>query len=218
MRLMTSHRYQSAARMPRSSARSLLAACMTMALAGAAGLTGCQEYASYPVVGGADVAIRDPNSARMEEMMTGALRWAVVRYPPPPGGNPAAAISLPVGIRPDVYERIAANVGPTPDFAVPVTAETQLPTYFVTRVWLRQTEAKVDILRPMYELGRSPAGEPIYGGATVRFRNTGSGFRVVATTEYELGTLDVPPVNPIGSEFSAPTLPGRATTAPVGTP
>lgn len=179
---------------------------------------GCQEYASYPSVGGAHVAIRDPNSARMSEMMTSSLRWVLTRYPPP-GGQ--AAINLPVGVSRQTYDQVTAALSNDGIEAMPIESGQNLPTYHVARVWLRQTEAKVDVLRPVFELGEGPQGGGFERGVTIRFRTDGFGpWRVVGTTELELGTIETPvpyyysgaidataPINRRGSSATIDTTP-----------
>ena len=190
---------------------------------------GCQEYASYPSVGGAHVAIRDPNSARMEEMMTSSLRWVLTRYPPP-GGR--AAINLPVGVSRQTYDQVAAALSKEGIEATPIESGLDLPTYHVARIWLRQTEAKVDVLRPVFELGDGPQGGGFQRGVTIRFRTDGFGpWRVVGTTELELGTIETPvpyyyssaidatlPINRRGSgaAFDDSPLPPAESDSPTG--
>jgi hypothetical protein len=138
-----------------SLSRSALAAAGLIGLAMASGCA--REYANYPPIQGDTFAVKDLNSRQMQDAMAAALRWTVLRYPPPGGAQEGQmlAINLPPGIGETGYAYVAERVG---EGAVPLTEENakRLPVYHVTRVWLRGTTARIDVVRPLFEVGEKP--------------------------------------------------------------
>ncbi|MBY0111359.1 MAG: hypothetical protein K2Y21_00950 [Phycisphaerales bacterium] len=167
---------------------------------------GCaREYANYPPIEGDTFAVKDLNSRQMQDAMAAALRWTVLRYPPAGGsqGGEMLAINLPPGIGEAGYAHVAERVG---EGAVPVTEDNakRLPVYHVTRIWLRGTVARIDVVRPLYEMGEKPGGGPVNRGVQVRLAGGWEPWRVTSSSEYEVGVLDAPALNPIGSAIPAP--------------
>jgi hypothetical protein len=124
-------------------------------------LGGCASYANVP---GPDrsVALRDPNERNAREVMAVAIRTVVDRHP---AGRPgqAFAVGLPVGMNEKSAGEVLMAVGPEAVRA-PVAG---LPTYYIGRVWIRSGFAKVDVLRPVVELGRGADGQYPYQLLTV---------------------------------------------------
>lgn len=108
------------------------------------------------------------------------------------------AVNLPPGIGETGYAYVADRVG---EGAVPLTEDNaqRLPIYHVTRVWLRGERARVDVVRPLYELGSKPGGGAVYRGVQLRLGGGWEPWRVTSSSEYEVGVLDAPALNPIGS-------------------
>jgi hypothetical protein len=194
-----------------SVSRSALAAAGLVGLAMASGCA--REYANYPPIQGDTFAVKDLNSRQMQDAMVAALRWTVLRYPPPGGSQEGQmlAINLPPGIGETGYAYVAERVG---EGAVPLTEENakRLPVYHVTRVWLRGTTARIDVVRPLYEVGEKPGGGVVNRGVQVRLAGGWEPWRVSSSSEYEVGVLDAPELNPIGSMPAShsghPTQPG----------
>lgn len=162
---------------------------------------GCaREYANYPPIEGDTFAVKDLNSRQMQDAMAAALRWTVLRYPPAGGsqGGEMLAINLPPGIGETGYAYVAERVG---EGAVPLTEDNaqRLPVYHVTRVWLRGERARVDVVRPLYEMGSKPGGGTVYRGVQLRLGGGWEPWRVTSSSEYEVGVLEAPALNPIGS-------------------
>lgn len=127
---------------------------------------GC--HTNYPAVGGTSklVTSNNPNDVAPERCMIAAVKWVLAKYPPNAvagGPQPEIAVNLPPGLRRSYYTRIASGIGPN---VRPLTQEIwdakQIPVYHVSRIWVRENQAKVDVLRPMFELGTTPDGRPIY--------------------------------------------------------
>lgn len=154
---------------------------------------GCAGYSNYPAIPGSKVAIEDPNSANTERVLETALVWFFIRYPVEKGQ--AAAINMPGGMRKAYYERIVRNVSADggPDLR-PLTPELEhsVPVYHVGRVWVRDHEAKVDVLRPMKELGPGADGKPIYQAITVQLQGGMRPWRALAAKSWEPGIVPVP--------------------------
>jgi hypothetical protein len=155
--------------------------------------TGC--HTNYPAVGGTSqiVTSDNPNGIASEHCATEALRWVLVKYPPNEVGKQDIAINLPPGLRKPYYERIAKEVGPR---VHPLTSEiyetNSMPIYHVGRIWIREKEAKVDVLRPMLELGAGPDGKPVYQVVTVHLEGRFQPWRVVFGRSLEPGVVAVP--------------------------
>jgi hypothetical protein len=165
-------------------------------LALSAVLSGC--HTNYPAVGGTSrlVTSNNPNDVGPERCVVGALRWVLAKYPPRAvagGPMPEIAINLPPGTRKSYYERIATMVGPSVRPLTPEIWESKrMPVYHVSRVWVREQQAKVDVLRPMFELGPAPDGRPIYQLIEVHLRGPFQWDVVLGRSRSEPGLVPVP--------------------------
>ena len=172
-----------------------------------------REYANYPPITGDDFAVKNVNSQNMRSAMAAALRWTALRYPPP--GN-AFAINLPPGVTPATYEAVAQAVG---NGAVPLSKENEksLPIYHITRIWLRGTVARIDVVRPVFEVENKPGGGPVYRGAEIRLSGGWEPWHVTGSSEYEIGVLEPPALHPINQASDVyPTI--EPMPAPYGAP
>jgi hypothetical protein len=132
-----------------------------LAAAAIAATPGCVGYSSYPEVD--SLAPSSPNFIQVKPVITSALKEVVRRYHPDWAGP--FAINLPPEMTPESQADILRDLGPD---ARPMTPQTQhLPTYHVGRVWVRGPKAKVDVVRPVLELGPAPDGGIVYQGVTV---------------------------------------------------
>lgn len=186
-----------------------------LALAAAAGSC-AQEYANYPPITGDDFAAKNVNSPNMRNAMAAALRWTVLRYPPPGGTGPGTfAINLPAGTTEDTYDFVARTVG---NGAVPVTAEnaSQIPVYHITRVWLRGSIARIDVVRPVFEVEQKPRGGSVYRGAEIRLAGGWDPWHVTGSSEYEIGVLEPPALHLFGETHE--TRSGTPSAAPASSP
>ncbi len=155
-----------------------------------AGLTGCVGYTTYPPANW-QLAGDDINGPPADEIMIESLRWAIDRYPPAGAGD--IAINLPEGVHDRSYGVIVGRVGGD---AVPMErGREHLPTYHITRLWVRGDKAEVDVIRPVEELGPSPTGEPIVQALTVRLEGGMRQWRVVRSRPWVLGTDEIPPLH-----------------------
>lgn len=182
-------------------------ACLAAGMLGL-GLLALPACTSYTNVPGPESkpAQQDPNARQPSSAMEAALRWAIRRHPVP---GPYA-LNLPVGTTRETADRIAAALGP--DAVVPDSTETDLPVYHVTRVWIRLSDAKVDVVYPMTDgLGRK-----IQRGVTVWMHAGVRPWTVSRGQYWSPGTIPVPPVwvPPSAADLAAQHLPDEPAETP----
>lgn len=164
-----------------------------------AAVAGCVGYTTYPPADG-QLASDDISGPPADEIMTEALVWVIDRNPPI--GSGPAVINLPEGVRDRAYRVIASRVDArTPIEVLPMSAGLEVaPTYHITRLWVRGTEAEVDVIRPVEELGASPTGHPIVQAVTVHLRGGLSSWRVERARPWVIGTDEIPAAHEIGGD------------------
>ncbi len=162
-------------------------------------LSGCTGYASFPHIEGAPLASKNPNGPPTDELMIVALDWVLKRYPPREtgpvvAGAPRVAINLPYGVYRSTYERVASKLSVP---AVPLTPQDRdtLPIYHVSRVWIRGGDAKVDILRPLQEVGVAPGQPQAYQQITVFCSGHMKPWHADRFQAWEIGMAPVPAYN-----------------------
>lgn len=174
-------------------------------LAGTIALASCtREYANYPPITGDEFATKNVNASfNMKNAIAAALRWTAMRYPPPGGENAPFAINLPAGSSEETYARVVALIG---HGAQPISEAnaTSLPVYHVTRVWLRGEIARIDIVRPVFEIADKPGGGRVYRGVEVRLAGGWKPWHVTGSSEYEIGVLEPPALHIPGEPGDAP--------------
>lgn len=195
-------------------------ALVGVTLAAAGLLSGCTGYASFPPVKSATLATTNPNTPPTDELMVEALDWVTKRYPPrtagaPVAGEPRLIINLPYGVYRTTYERIASKITIP---AVPLTRENQdtLPIYHVSRVWVRGGDAKVDVLRPLQEVGIAPGQPQAYQQITVFCSGHLKPWHVERFQAWEIGVAPAPEYNYLpSSEWPEPETPTYRAAPPV---
>lgn len=159
------------------------------------GLTGCAGYATYPPASG-QIAANDPNGRIVERAMAVALREAIDRYPPPAELMPRdagtairphrIAVNLLPGLTPENAERVTSQIGP--DVIGLWSQSADLPTYHVSRVWLRGGRASVDVFHPVV----TRRGERTTQMVTYDLSGGLTTFRVERTREWAVGAFEPP--------------------------
>lgn len=179
-----------------------------MLVAGAIlGSLGCVGYSSYPKVEGA--APSSPNFIHVRPLVAESLKAVVEKYHPKDAGP--YAVNLPVGLTPTGREEIMVVLG---DRAMDLTPRTEhLPIYHVGRVWVRGTNAKVDIIRPILELGPIPSGQRTYQGMTVWLEGGINKWWVEMIQPWSIGVVQPPELNYV-VEPSTPETPALPDAAP----
>lgn len=162
---------------------SKIAAAGMLGLTGAlACLGGCTSYTNVPSPDNALYG-QDPNARQASAATLAGLRWVVRKHPV----SGPYLINLPIGTSTETAERIAAQLpaGAT----IPDGTGIDLPTYHVPRVWIRLSDAKVDVVFPV----QGPDGVPFNRGVTA-WLHAGVRPWTVSRGQYWIpGTVDVPP-------------------------
>lgn len=162
--------------------RSLLALAAAIPLA----LAACAHYANYPPIGN-DLAVNDPNTAPLPELIAAALRDTVRRYPV----DGAFVINLPAGLERRRAESIAAELGENARLVVPGTQH--LPAYHVTRIWVRGDRATVEVLRPVTELHSDSATPDRHQAISIRLaRGAFAPWSVTSHRAWTIGAGEPP--------------------------
>jgi|GEM_PF-3081951 len=171
---------------------------LTAIVAGAFGLTvmgGCAGFATYPPSSG-QMAADDPNGRIVERAMGTALRRAINDHPPTSAMLPAGAgtaerperiaVNLFPGMTSVNAERVAEKAG---EGVVPLwEGSADLPTYHVSRLWLRGSRASADVHHPVI----TRAGTRTTRMVTYDMRGGLTGFRIERTREWAVGAFEPP--------------------------
>jgi hypothetical protein len=178
-----------------------LFACGVIGLAGLSSLLGgCFQKGNYPEIPTSEGFAEDPNRPANEQAMIAALQYVGSRWTPgdrmfdpnvEPRGLPyvnyPAVVNLPQGTRKVIYERVAKKVGPQVQPATPETIQQGLPTFHISRVWLRFNKGWVDVMRPMPELGLGADGQPIYQRVTLHMEGGNKPWTVAYARSWNPG-------------------------------
>ncbi|KAA0217280.1 MAG: hypothetical protein DYG94_01405 [Leptolyngbya sp. PLA3] len=147
---------------------------------------GCVGYSSYPKVEGG--APSSPNFIHMRPVIAESLKAVIEKYHPQDAGP--YAVNLPIGITETGRDEVMKALGAQ---AMDLTPRTEhLPIYHVGRVWVRGADAKVDIVRPILELGRLPGGQPTYQGVTVWLDGGINNWWVEMIQPWSIGVVEPP--------------------------
>lgn len=168
-----------------------LGSCVVMGLV-AGGLGGCRGHTNYPAIPSARLANDNPNEKSPDEVIPEAMRWVIAKYDPEMKDR-AFAVNGPAGLRRSYYERIARNSGPKGEaLTAEIWESKSMPIFHVARVWIREREATVDILRPRSDM-RDAKGQTLYQGITVTLHSDPfRPWRAVYGRSWEDGTIAMP--------------------------
>lgn len=183
---------------------------------------GCAGYSSYPIVEGADLANKDPNGWPQYQLAGMAARYVAERYPPSAPswttGEPLTApsrfvVNVPSGISQETYQRVIQFAGAGAE--APTAGDTSAPVYHIGRIWVRGGSGRVDVLRPVAEVGTDPTGRTIYQTVTVFFDGGFKPWQITGRQVRDAVTADVPA---LAFYETAPTKTRTATSQPQTTP
>jgi hypothetical protein len=186
--------------------RSFVGCAAAIAVAGV--LPGCVGYNVYPPMEG-ERGFTNVNSDPFPPVITEALKWTVVRYPPnahaewnqPAAGNVGVtpfAVNLPVGMNRDLAERIVKNIGQGAEPMLP--GNEKLPIYHVVRIAVNGDDAKVDLVRPVVDVAYTGQGKEVTQGLTLRLRGGLAAWHVTSHREWAFNTLQPPALNYLQGE------------------
>jgi hypothetical protein len=186
-----------------------------LGVVGLAAMGGCVGHNIYPPEPG-ERGFTNVNSDPFPPIMTEALKWVALRYPPnehaewnqPAAGNVGVtpfAVNLPRGLNAAISNRIVANIGMG---ALPMTPENQgLPTYHVSRIWVQGDDARVDIVRPVLNVAFDASGTPVTQGVTLRLRGGVGAWRVTSHRLWSFNSLQPPALNYVPGTMPAEAAP-----------
>lgn len=158
---------------------------LSAALLGAllAPLAGCTSYTSVPGPE-SPLAGDNPNARQAARATEAALQWVIQRHPV----QGPFVLNLPAGTSLETAEAIAQAVGPMAQ--LPDEATGDLPVYHVSRVWIRLSDAKVDVVFPSTD----GLGRPVQRGVTAWMNAGVRPWRVSRGQYWSPGTVPVPPL------------------------
>lgn len=168
---------------PRTSSRTFIACTAVSAMLC---LGGCVSYTNVPEPTSAP-AFESANHLMSIKVMQTALEEVLSRYPMSDAMG-RFSVNLPAGTTLESAQRIVDDL---PDGAViPYEGmDSSIPMYHIGRIWIRASDAKVDVLYP----ARAFDGSSFMGTVTVWMRG-GTAWRVTRIQHWAPGTIDTPPV------------------------
>lgn len=146
---------------------------------------GCMGYSNMNTESGT-VSVSNPNARTPSEVVRESLRYVVGRYPA--GGR--FAVNLVEGTQPNMADFIMRELPAGAELVSP--ENTELPTYHVGVTRIRMGEAKVDIIRPVVELGVQPGGGYLTQAVTVHLEGGMNPWRVTLMQRWALGAVELP--------------------------
>ncbi len=149
---------------------------------------GCASYANVPEPD-SPASVTSPNRRQPKAVMTEALIRVLSQFPP---DSQRFAVGLPEGVTPETVDEILGALGPGAELAGPRTRD--LPTYAIGRIWIRSGKSKVDIFRPVTELGPRSDGSFERQAITVWLEGGLNPWRVTRTQRWEIGAFPRPDV------------------------
>ncbi len=191
--------------LPNLSASSLTAARVARAvapivLACGAVIGGCSHSTWPPVEDGSrQTNPAQINNAPVPQVIGEALSLVTLRYPPVGNAERGKvydapfAVCLPEGADAESYDRVVARVSRDGRSAEAATEQnTDLPTYYITRVIVRGVTAEVDVLHPVPLLGTDADGRARYQGVTVYLLGSFGSWKADRHHTFPVGMFDVP--------------------------
>jgi len=161
-----------------------------LAIGAAGALTGCSSYTNISTADGVG-AVTNPNARVPSEVVREALRYVITRYP--------AGDTYAVNLLPRTNTTMGDFIMRDLPAGVRLASETNrdLPTYHVGVTRVRGGIAKVDIIRPVVELGEQPGGGWATQAVTVHLDGGINPWRVERVQRWAFGAVDVPEITPL---------------------
>ena len=159
-------------------------------------MSGCVSYTNVPVPASAP-AFKNANHSQPILVLTRALEAVINEHP---AGDGAYAINLPMGTAPETFEKIIANL---PEGAtMPIEGmDADMPTYHIGRVWIRASDAKVDVIYPFTGMDGVSSEQNV----TIWLSGGVRSWRVHRRQYWAAGTIPTPPVYVPIAEEEEPT-------------
>jgi hypothetical protein len=165
------------------STRMLNAALLT----GVFAVSGCVSYTNVPEPTSA-LAFESANHFQSIKVTRTALEEVVFRYPMRDGQG-RYSINLPAGTTLESAQSIVRNL--PEGVVIPYEGmDESIPMYHIGRIWIRASDAKVDVLYP----ARAFDGSAFEGTVTVWMSGGVQPWRVARVQHWAPGTIATPPV------------------------
>ncbi len=172
---------------------------VTGAMLGALGIgSGCVSYTNVPVPESAP-AFKSANHFQSIAVVKKALATVIEQYPV----EGTYMINLPVGTSPESFEQVIAGL---PEGAIMPHEgmDSGTPVYHIGRVWIRASDAKVDVIYPF----KRADGRIEDQNVTVWLSGGVRKWRVYRQQHWAAGTIPTPPVYvPVWPEEEANSAP-----------
>ncbi|MBX3321607.1 MAG: hypothetical protein KF757_01315 [Phycisphaeraceae bacterium] len=167
---------------------------MLCVISACAVVSGCVSYSTYPEVKG--LAPSNPNFIHVKPIVRESIKEIITQFHQDEFGT--FAVNLPKGMTLEAQYSILDALD---DRARLLTSQTlDRPIYHVGRIWVRGTHAKVDIVRPILELGPSPSDVVTYQGMTVWLEGGVYPWGVTRVQPWSIGVVSPPELNLLDEE------------------
>ena len=153
-------------------------ACFSMAM------SGCVSYTNVPVPASAP-AFKNANHMQSISVVTRALEAVIAEHPT----EGSYLINLPAGTTPETFEKIIADL---PAGAImPVDGMSDdIPTFHIGRIWIRASDAKVDVIYPFTGLDGITTDQNV----TVWLSGGIRKWKAYRQQHWTAGTIPTPPM------------------------
>lgn len=150
-------------------------------------LSGCVSYTNVPEPESAP-AFKSANHFQAKKVTAAALAEIIERYPMR-DANGQYSVNLPAGTTLESAQEIVSNL--PEGVVIPFEGmDASIPTYHIGRIWIRVSDAKVDVLYP----ARSFDGTGFVGNATVWINGGVRTWNINRVQHWAPGTIAVPPL------------------------
>lgn len=164
---------------------------MQLALSGVAAivilLTGCVSYTNVPVPNSAP-AFESANHAASISVIARALNEVISKYPASDASG-AYTINLPSGTTPESAQKIIDQL-PSGAIMPYEGMSDEIPVYHIGRIWIRASDAKVDVVYPFTFVDGSTQDQSV----TVWISGGVRKWKVYRMQHWSAGTVPTPPM------------------------
>lgn len=148
---------------------------------------GCVSYTNVPVPESAP-AFESANHTQSIAVVSAALGGVINKHPV----DGAYLVNLPAGTTPETFEKIASRLPGEPMMPTDELrgAFDSLPTYHIGRIWIRASDAKVDVIYPFTAIDGTTTMENV----TVWLSGGVRHWRIYRYQNWSAGTIPTPPM------------------------
>jgi len=150
-------------------------------------LAGCVSYTNVPVPHSAP-AFQSANHSASISVIAKALNEVVSKYPATDGAG-AYTLNLPAGTTPESAQKIIDRL-PAGAILPYEGMSSDIPVYHIGRIWIRASDAKVDVIYPFTFVDGSVQDQSV----TVWISGGVRSWRVYRLQHWTAGTVPTPPI------------------------